>query len=58
MSDDIDLTAQCKTCGADIEHYAGIPGSEFMTPYWRHLRPTDPPHAAEPDPATVRKVSP
>jgi len=58
MSDDIDQTAQCQICGADIEHYAGIPGSEFMTPFWRHINVLDvsKPHPAIPDPASVRQV--
>ena len=59
MSDDIDKTAECERCRGDIEHYAGIPGNKFMTPFWRHLDLSDPnrtPHAAEPDPATIQEV--
>lgn len=56
MSDDIDQTAQCKTCGGDIEHYAGIPGSEYMTPYWSHVHASDVTHPAIPAPATIREV--
>lgn len=33
----IDMTARCNTCPGNIEHYAGIPGSAHMTPYWRHI---------------------
>jgi hypothetical protein len=59
MSDDIDQTAQCKTCSGDVEHYAGIPGSEWMTPFWRHINAADVsrPHPAIPDPATVREAT-
>lgn len=56
--DDIDQTATCEHCGADIEHVEGIPGDENMTPYWRHPRGTvlSRPHPAMPDPATVTQV--
>lgn len=56
MNDDINKTASCELCHGDIEHYAGIPGSEFMTPFWRHLNASavSKPHPAVPDPATIR----
>ena len=59
MNDDIDMTATCKHCSADIEHYAGIPGSEYMTPFWRHLWASvaSRPHPAVPDPTTIKQVS-
>jgi hypothetical protein len=59
VSDDIDKTASCRICRGDIEHYEGVPGSEFMTPFWRHIDASavSRPHPAVPDPATVREVS-
>lgn len=57
MSDDIDKTAKCVICGHDIEHYEGEPGSEFMTPFWRHVDVIGHrPHPAVPDPDTIREV--
>ena len=55
---DIDLTAQCARCHEPIEHYAGDPTKEYMTPFWRHLDGSvlEPPHPAVPDPATVQEV--
>jgi hypothetical protein len=55
---DIDLTATCKRCHQRIEHYAGDPTSEFMTPFWRHLDGSVQAvaHPAVPDPATVQEA--
>ena len=54
---DIDKTARCKHCGRFIEHYAGVPGSEFMTPFWRHTAESGPrPHPAEPEPGSEKET--
>lgn len=58
MNDDIDQTGKCSTCRHPIEHYAGVPGNEWRTPFWRHVGASgNRPHAATPDPATVREVT-
>ena len=56
---EIDKTATCRICGCQLEHYAGVPGSKYMTPYWRHADATAPPDlhgGADPDPDTIRQV--
>ncbi len=52
----IDQTAKCldAMCRRDLEHVAGIPGSDWNTPYWRHVTTSNRPHAAVPDPDTIR----
>lgn len=52
----IDQHADCATCNQLIEYYAGIPGSEWHLPYWRHIDGPRP-HAAKPDEASIREVA-
>lgn len=53
----VDLLADCAVCGHGIEHFAGTPGSEFMTPYWRPIdgEPAHP-HPVVPNPDTIREA--
>lgn len=55
---DIDQTAQCVHCRYAIEHFAGEPGNEFMTPFWRHVDSSgNRAHGADPDPDTIRDAT-
>lgn len=58
IADDIDLLADCLDCGRLIDHYAGVPGSEFMTPYWLPAADDSAvhPHPVRPNPDTIREV--
>jgi hypothetical protein len=52
----VDQVADCATCHGRIEHYAGEPGSAWLTPYWRH--PDGPrPHPAKPSVDNIREVA-
>lgn len=52
---DIDKIGRCATCRREIEHYAGVPGSKYMTPFWRHVKAPGT-HPAVLDPDTVQEV--
>lgn len=53
---DIDKTAECRFCRRPIEHFAGVPGSKYMTPFWRHVRLGNCPRPAVPAEDTIRDV--
>lgn len=52
---DIDKTAICAVCTRFIEHFAGVSGSQYMTPFWRHMTGAFD-HPAVPQPGSEKEV--